>query len=151
MISLLIGAGLLAAYFMSTSVNFPLITNNTLWQAVDPSRYLPGIKDSVVRDKRSRVGQPQVQIRNPFGPSNVFQHNIEYMPPFVTTDYSVAYARNYSNVGADLRTQDWRLDPNFAGTVNNYSGYYTPEDILGNISKHGKSNNIALDRWNQRK
>jgi len=136
MIFLILGAGALAAIFMKTAENFPLITNNTLWQALDPRRYLPGIKDTIIRDKRSRVGQPYHDIRNPYGPSNVFQKNIEYIPPFVTEKYSTAYARNYSNVGADLRTLDWRLDPAFAGVRNNYSGYYTPEDILGSISKH---------------
>lgn len=149
MLFLILAGGAAALLFMKNAINFPLVSSNTLWQAVDPRRYMPGLLDGEVRDKRSRVGQPYHNIRNPHGPSNVFQKNIEYIPPFVKKQYSVAYARNYSNVGADLRTQDWRLDPNFAGVKNNYSGYYVPEDIVGSISKHHRAR--EEDRWRPRK
>lgn len=135
MIMLILAGGLAAWYFMKTAVNYPMETHNTVWQALDPRRYLPGLMHGEIQDKRERVGQPQINIRSPFGPSNVFQKNIEHMEPFVQPDYSMAYARNYSNV-TEIRTPDWRLDPKFAGTLNNYSGWYVTEAVVDKLSKH---------------
>ena len=144
MIALLLAGGLAALIYMRTAVNYPMQTHNTVWQSLDPRRYLPGIMHSSIQDKRERVGQPQINLRGPFGPSNPFQKNIEHMPPFVKTDYSVAYAKNYSNV-TEIRTPDWRLDPNFAGTSNNYSGWYVTEPVVEKLSKHSRPRNY--DRW----
>lgn len=141
-LGILIAGGLMALYFAKTAINFNLTTNNTVWQSLDPRRYLPGLMDSEVRDKRSRVSQPQYNIRLPYGASNAFQHNIEYMPPFVTPEYSVAYARNYTNV-SEIGTPDWRIDPAFAGVRNNYSGYYLTEPVLEKLSNHVRTR----DRW----
>jgi len=144
MIAILLAGGLAAIIYKLTATNYPMDTHNTVWQALDPRRYLPGLMHSGIQDKRERVGQPQINIRGPFGPSNVFQHHIEHMPPFVKTDYSVAYAKNYSNV-TEVRTPDWRLDPNFAGTSNNYSGWYVTEPVVARLSNHSRARNH--DRW----
>lgn len=147
MLVLLLAGGLAAMIYKLTSVNYPMQTNNTVWQSLDPRRYLPGLMHGEIQDKRSRVGQPYTNIRGPFGPSNVFQKNIEHMPPFVKPDYSVAYAKNYSNV-SEVRTMDWRLDPSFAGVSNNYSGYYITEPVLERLSNHSRTR--SFDRYSRR-
>lgn len=114
-------------------------SNKGLNERVDDKSYQPGLKHQDLQEK-SFIAQPHTNIRAPFGQPNPFEKHVFTKAPFLTPEYSKAYQKNYSNV-TEIRTPDWRMDPNFNSAANNYSGYYTYEDVLKQLSNHSKHKN----------
>lgn len=83
--------------------------------------------------EKSFATQLQTTVRLPFGP-NPGQFQINDMSLLQSPQYQESYQRNIHNL--QIGTEDWRVDPKFNSSINQYASMHMPESTAEQLSNY---------------